>query len=243
MNAHYLLEISVETLDAALAAERGGAHRIELCENLSVGGVTPRVELMHATRERIKVPIYAMIRPRGGNFVYSAAEFSAMLRDIESAKTSGMDGVVLGILRENRTVDRARTHELVQAAKPLHVTFHRAFDESAGVFSALEDVIATGATCLLTSGGEPSAAQGEAILAELVHLAGDRLTILPGGGINPANLERIVQSTGAREFHSGLGTALPYSRTDHSQFEREVRKLAEIIEGLELASAGNSPRS
>lgn len=235
MNSHYLLEISVETLDAALAAERGGAHRIELCENLDVGGVTPHPDLMSAARSRVKLPIYPMIRPRGGDFVYSAAEFSTMLHDIGAAKKSGMDGVVLGILRSDRTVDRARTHELVQAAKPLPVTFHRAFDEAASVFSALEDVIATGATRLLTSGGEPSAAQGAPILAELVHLAGDRLTILPGGGINPGNLERIVQSTGAREFHSGLGTALPYSRTDHSQFEREVRKLADILEGLQLA--------
>ena len=240
MNAHYLLEISVETLDAALAAERGGAHRIELCENLTVGGVTPRVELMRATRERTKLPIYAMIRPRGGDFVYSAAEFSTMLHDIEAARKSGMDGVVLGVLRGNRTVDRARTHELLQAAKPLPVTFHRAFDETADVFAALEDVIATGASRLLTSGGEPSAPKGESVLSELVHLAGDRLTILPGGGINPANLERVVQSTGAREFHSGLGTALPYPRNDHTEFEREVRKLAEILEGLEFASSSKS---
>jgi copper homeostasis protein len=235
MSTHYVLEISVEALDAAIAAERGGAQRIELCENLSVGGATPRAELMRAARTRVKLPIFAMIRPRGGDFLYSTAEFERMMEDLEAARACGMDGVVLGVLRADRTVDVRRTRELVQAAQPLPVTFHRAFDETADVHKALQDVIATGATRLLTSGGKASAAEGGAALAELVKAAGERITILPGGGINAGNLELVVRQTGANEFHSGLGTAVPYPRNGHAEFEREVRKLAEILGGLESA--------
>src|ERR1700722_15215102 len=133
-----MVEISVETEERAAAAERGGASRIELCAALEVGGLTPSVELMRAVRARVSIPIFAMVRPRGGDFVYSAAEFEEMRASIDMARAAGMDGVVLGILRADQSVDVERTAELVRAAGTLPVTFHRAFDESAELFEALE---------------------------------------------------------------------------------------------------------
>lgn len=236
MKTPYLLEISVETLAAAVAAERGGADRAELCEDLNMGGVTPSAELMQETRKSVRLPIFAMIRPRGGDFLYSAAEFEHMKRDLEVAKACGMDGVVLGILLPDRSVDKERTRELVEAAKPLPVTFHRAFDETTDLHAALEQVISTGATRILTSGGWPNAAAGASMLAELVKAAAGRIEILPGGGVNADNLEKIVQATGAKEFHSGLGTSLPYGKSGAAEFERAVRKLAEILGGMGLVA-------
>ena len=141
MSGRIVVEISVESLERAVAAERGGASRIELCGSLEVGGVTPSVELMREVRARVSLPIFAMVRPRGGDFVYSAAEFEEMKRSIETAKGVGMDGVVLGVLSDDRSVDVGRTAELVREAAPLPVTFHRAFDESADLFAALEAVV------------------------------------------------------------------------------------------------------
>jgi copper homeostasis protein len=225
----YLLEISVETLEAALAAERGTACRIELCGNLSIGGVTPDAKLLRAVRAQVRIPIFSMVRPRAGDFVYSGAEFSEMRRSIADAKESGMDGVVLGVLTKNHRVDVERTRELVELAKPLSVTYHRAFDECADLRQALEAVIQTGAARILTSAGAKTALQGTAKLAELVAAARDRILILPGAGITPSNLAEVVQKTGAVEFHAGLGTVLPYSSRDHAALESEVRKLAEQL--------------
>ncbi len=227
-----LLEISVESARAAAAAERGGANRIELCANLNIGGVTPSAEVMRETRKAVRAPIVAMIRPRGGDFVFSAEEFSTMRREMEAAKACRMDGLVLGILRADRTIDTQRMRELVEAAKPLPVTFHRAFDETPDLHEALEHVIAAGATRILTSGGKPSAAAGVSVLADLVKAAAGRITILPGGGINAGNLEGVVQTTGAREVHSGLGTSLPYGNSGAMEFENAVRELATVLAGL-----------
>ncbi|MBV9887194.1 MAG: copper homeostasis protein CutC, partial [Acidobacteria bacterium] len=141
-----VVEISVESIERAVAAERGGASRIELCGSLEIGGVTPSVELMREARASVWAPIFAMVRPRGGDFVYSTAEFEEMRASIEAARVAGMDGVVLGLLRRDGRVDVERTAELIRAAAPLPVTFHRAFDESADLFVGLEDVVATGAS-------------------------------------------------------------------------------------------------
>ncbi len=144
MQKRFLLEISVESVEAAMAAERGGAQRIEFCSNAREGGTTPSGELMRAVRERVGVPIFSMVRPRGGNFFYTDAEFEVMRRDIDAAKEFRMDGVVLGLLDADGHVDIARTKELVDRARPLPVTFHRAFDECVDLREALEDVIKTG---------------------------------------------------------------------------------------------------
>jgi copper homeostasis protein len=221
-----LLEVSVETAQAAVAAERGGAQRIELCAQLDVGGLTPSEKLMRLTRESVRVPIFAMIRPRPGDFVYSPEELSQMLRDIPAAQRVGMDGIVLGVLTADRRIDVKRTRELLMAAHPLPVTFHRAFDDVADQWAGLDDVIATGAARILTSGGAATAPAGTGKLASLVTAAKQRVTIVPGGGINPSNAEQVVRQTGAREIHSGLGSVLAYGQQDYAMFENEVRALA-----------------
>src|SRR5438046_633674 len=212
-----------------MAAERGGADRIELCENLSIGGVTPSTELLRATRARLHIPIFSMVRPRGGDFMYSAAEFAEMQRTIVAAKECGADGVVLGILTKDQRVDVEQTRGLVEIAKPLPVTYHRAFDEAADLRQALEDVIRSGAQRILTSGGAKTAPEGAAVLAELVAAAGGRIVIVPGAGINVENIGLIAQQTKAREFHSGLSSALRYGSSEYKKFEEEVRKLADQL--------------
>lgn len=199
---------------------------MELCAELRVGGLTPSGKLMRGTRQLVRVPIFAMIRPRQGDFVYSANEFALMRSAIELAKRAGMDGVVLGILTGERRVDVKRTQQLVALAQPLPVTFHRAFDHVADLDAALEDVIATGAARVLTSGGAQAAPAGIATLARLVAAAKERIVILPGGGINAENALSVARQTGTRELHSGLGSVLAYGQEDYELFGDEVRKLA-----------------
>ena len=243
MTRKYLLEISVDGLEKALAAERGGADRLELCADLSVGGLTPLRELLRAVREKVHIPVYSMIRPRAGNFVYSDAEFTEMERSIATAIESGMDGVVLGVLKKNRRIDMPRTRRLVDLARPLPVTFHRAFDEVSDFMRALEAVIQTGTARILTSAGTKTALQGAAKLSELVAAARDRVSgvgspvqpdriiIIPGAGITYSNIAEVAEKTGATEFHAGLGSVLPYSSRDFAAFESHVRKLTEKLQG------------
>jgi copper homeostasis protein len=226
----YNLEITVDTLPRALAAERGGAHRIELCSDLSNGGLTPSIELMGLTRENVRLPIFAMIRPRSGDFVYSGAEFAQMQRDTAAAAEVGVDGVVLGILTGDGRVDVERTRELVEQARPLPVTFHRAFDISTDQRKSLEDVIQTGAVRLLTSGGAASAMEGRRQLAELVRRARGRITIVSGVGITAANADLIAKQTGAWEFHAGLSSIVLGADRNGDRFEAEVRKLRQQLE-------------
>ena len=199
---------------------------MELCAELRVGGLTPSGELMRRVRDLVRVPIFAMIRPRPGDFVYPENEFALMRSDIALAKRAGMDGVVLGILTRERRVDVTGTRELVALANPLPVTFHRAFDDVADPDAALEDVIATGAARILTSGGAEATPAGIATLARLVTAAKERIIMLPGGGINASNVMHVARQTGARELHSGLGSVLAYGQRDYELFENEVRKLA-----------------
>lgn len=245
MTRKYLLEISVDGVEKAAAAGRGGADRIELCADLSVGGLTPSRELLRGVRNSVHIPVYSMVRPRAGDFVYSDAEFAEMERSVAVATECGMDGVVLGILKKNRRVDLRRTRRLVDLARPLPVTFHRAFDEVPDFTRALEAVIQTGAARILTSAGAKTALQGAAKLAELVAAARDRVSgvgspvqpdriiIVPGAGITAPTIAQVVQKTGAIEFHAGLGSVLPYSTLDFATFESEVRRLAEKLKGHE----------
>jgi copper homeostasis protein len=224
-----LLEISVESTHAAVAAVRGGAQRIELCAELRLGGLTPTEELMRGVRERVQVPIFGMIRPREGDFVYSESEFERMRSDIGLARRAGMDGIVLGLLTCEQNVDVKRTRELVNLAKPLPVTFHRAFDHITDLDAGLEDVIVTGATRVLTSGGASSAPAGMESLARLAATAKERIVVVPGGGINSTNIVQIARRTAARELHSGLGSVFGYGQKDYDQFQSEVRNLAEQL--------------
>ncbi len=212
-----------------MAAVRGGAQRIEFCSNARMGGTTPAPESLRTAREQVRVPIFSMVRPRGGNFFYSGAEFVTMQREVELAKQFGMDGIVLGLLDADGHVDIERTKELVECAQPLPVTFHRAFDECADLPQALEDVIETGARRLLTSGGKPTAPEALDVLGELVRTAGERLIVMPGSGLHAGNIREAVAKSGAREFHAGLSSVVNDAGKNLEQLEEEVRKLAEVL--------------
>jgi copper homeostasis protein len=229
MQSSRVLEVAVDTVARALAAERGGAHRIELCANLPAGGTTPDLELMRTAREMVRMPIFAMVRPGDGDFVYTDEEFAAMERDIQTARELGMDGVVLGILRADGRVDVARTRSLVERARPLPVTFHRAFDVSVDLRKSLEDVVQTGALRILTSGGAATAPEGLLRLAELVTAARGRIAIMPGSGIVEANARHVAEVTCAREFHAGLSSVTRGNDPGERRFEQEVRKLADQL--------------
>lgn len=208
MTEQVLIEVCVDSVASALAAERGGAQRVELCSDLLEGGITPSLGSFEAVRSSISIPLHAIIRPRGGDFCYSDDEFQIMRRDIEIAKRAGAEGVVFGLLESSGAVDILRTRQLVEVARPLSVTFHRAFDVSADLRRSLEAVCETGADRILTSGGEQDSLQGIETIALLVNFAGERIKIMAGGGINAKNVAQILEHTGVREIHVGLATAV-----------------------------------
>jgi copper homeostasis protein len=208
-----IFELCAETIDACLAAREGGEHRIELCSGLSEGGVTPSHRLIWDAVERSGLPVHVLVRPRGGNFVYSGAEIDVMRRDILHIKELGAAGVVLGILQLDGRIDVGATRALIELARPLKVTFHRAFDTTPSLPQALEDVIATGTDRLLTSGGQPDVVAGSAALAELVRQAGHRIEIAVGGGLRLENAVLLARATRARHFHGSLRRSLNHSAT------------------------------
>jgi copper homeostasis protein len=193
-------EICVDSVDAAIAAQEGGGDRVELCADLLEGGTTPSAGTVQLAIEALRIPVNVIIRPRGGDFCYSAAEFEVMRRDVKMVRSWGANGVVIGILKPNGTVDAARTRALVEAARPLSVTVHRAFDVTRDPFEALETLIELGIDRVLTTGQESSALEGLALIAELVRRAGERIIIMPGG-ISERTAARIVAGSGAQEFH------------------------------------------
>lgn len=231
MSADFLLEVAVDSLERAIAAERAGAHRLELCANLDVGGLTPGIELIRRVRSAVRIPIHVMLRPRPGDFVYSAAEFAEMKSSIKTIAAENLEGIVTGVLLPDGRVDVPRTRELVALASPMQVTFHRAFDHTQEFAAALENVILTGAHRILTSGGAADAQTGAAILRSLIHQAAGRITILPGGGLHPGNIAEVARVTGARELHTGLGEVIPYYSKDISTFESAVRKCVATLLG------------
>ncbi|MFC3550829.1 copper homeostasis protein CutC [Lysobacter cavernae] len=196
------LEIAANSLASALAAQAGGADRVELCENLGEGGCTPSCGTLALARERLRVPLYVLIRPRAGDFLYDALEREVMLRDIEHCVRLGADGVVIGALDADGDVDVAVCRELVAAAGPLGVTFHRAFDAARDQTRALEAIIALGCERVLTSGGSANALDGRQAIAGLVQQARGRLGIMAGVGIDADHLRELATRTGAQEFHA-----------------------------------------
>jgi copper homeostasis protein len=231
MSKPYRLEICVESVERAQAAERGGADRIELCSDLRSGGITPSAGFMQTVRRHVSLPIHALIRPRAGDFCYSTQEFEIMRDDIDAARRLGVDGIVLGILREDNRVDVERTRELVQMARPLPVTFHRAFDDCESPEKALEDVIQTGAARILTSGGKSSATDGLSTLAQMVQKAGARIGIMACGRINYENLAHIVQVTLASEVHTSVGASAAVAGNGHNLENRDGRDRGAEIPG------------
>jgi copper homeostasis protein len=199
-----LVEAAVETLESALAAERAGADRIELCDNLGEGGTTPDGTLVAAVVERIRLPVFVLIRPRAGDFVYSESEFDVMIRDIELTRTMGIAGIVTGALDASGRVNVKRTRSLVRAAGGLPVTFHRAIDSAADLPAALDDAIEAGVGRVLTSGGALTAREGVDVIAALVLQARERVSIIAGGGIREHNVHEVIARTGVHEVHGRL---------------------------------------
>jgi copper homeostasis protein len=209
MNNGFVLEVCVDSIESAVAAERGGAHRVELCSSLFDGGVTPSAGLIASVRQSISVGLHVMIRPRGGDFCYSDDEFQIMRHDILTAKQLGADGVALGILDLDGRVDIVRTKQLVDLAAPRKVTYHRAFDMSSDLFASLRDLQTVGVHCVLTSGGEQSAAEGAETLRRLVAASSGTVAIMAGCGIEDHNVSALIEQTGVREIHASVKSPVP----------------------------------
>ncbi len=207
------LEICADSVESAIHAEQGGAQRVELCCALSEGGLTPSRGAIRVARSSIQIGIHVMIRPRGGDFVYSPHELDIMSEDIAFAKTAGVDGVVLGLLNADGEIDSSNLKYLVQLAAPLPVTFHRAIDLAdsmhRGSLSALETIIDSGARRILTSGAAQTAIQGSSLLKQLVSAAGSRIEIMAGGGVRAENVLELARQTGVTHFHAALRTPTP----------------------------------
>jgi len=201
MNMPTFLEICCGSIDDALQAQAGGAQRIELCSALFLGGLTPSLGTMQYARQQLKLPIIAMVRPRGGGFCYTDAEFATMERDAETMLAEGADGIVFGILREDGTIDLRRTRRLREIAGAKQSVFHRAFDVTPDPFRALDELIGLGVTRILTSGQQDTVPEGADLIRRLIEYAADRIEILPGGGIKPFNLEDVVARTGCTQVH------------------------------------------
>lgn len=202
MSMEYFLESCCTDVEQIRCAQEAGARRIELCEKLAVGGVTPSAELLKAAISVAKVPVNVLVRPRGGDFVFSAAEADTMLRDIELCREAGAAAVVIGALDSRGEVDMPLMRRLCDAASGMSVTFHRAFDVCADPLAAFEDVLALGCDRLLTSGHESDAFKGRFFIAELVERAAGRIIVMPGCGVRRSNIARIAADTGAVEFHA-----------------------------------------
>lgn len=197
-----LVEACVDSVESATAAEQGGAARLELCEQLDVGGTTPSAELIAAVKGAVRVPVFVMIRPRGGTFVYTAAEADQMRKSIDAALNLGADGLVFGALNEVGDVNRALSRELVERSAFHPVTFHRAFDEARSQATALEALVEAGVDRVLTGGGTGTAAEGIDLLRDLVYESLGRITIMAGGKVRGENARAIVEQTGVSELHA-----------------------------------------
>lgn len=200
------LEIACFNPESALIAQQGGADRVELCDNIKEGGTTPDFEATRQTRKNLDIDLYVMIRPRGGDFVYTEEEFQQMKNEILQFKTLGVNGFVFGILNADKSIDVQRNSELVELAKPLPCTFHRAFDEVQDIFLSLENVIQCGFSTILTSGTMPNVVEGISVLNKLVEKASNRIVIMPGGGLRSTNIELLQDQTNAGFYHSSAIT-------------------------------------
>jgi copper homeostasis protein len=238
-----LIEICAFNLLSALVAQQAGADRIELCSGPEEGGVTPSAGLIRMAREKLRIPVYPIIRPREGDFLYSEEEFRIMLRDVKFCKQVGCNGVVIGMLLADGSVDQSRCARLVETAYPMGVTFHRAFDRAADPFEALEMIIRIGCERILTSGQRPVAMEGFQLISELVREADERIVIMPGSGVRSDNVAELAGKTGAVEFHTSARVAFPSgmefvngAMQENSSMvmasEDEIRRIKEIISAL-----------
>ena len=244
-----ILEVVVYNIESALRAQEGGADRIELCDNPAEGGTTPSFGIIESVRQNVSLDVYVMIRPRGGDFCYSNYEFHAMKRDIAQCQKISVDGVVFGILNPDGTIDKKRCRELIERARPLKVTCHRAFDMTRDPFQALEDCIEVGFDRVLTSGGKTKAIEGVEVISTLIEKANGRIAIMPGSGVNEQTAEEIVRKTQAKEIHfsavSQRASVMQYVNqnltsmgTGGSEYEirtvdaEVVRRMRKLVEGI-----------
>ena len=205
----FILEIAVFNISSALAAANAGADRIELCENPTEGGTTPSFGTLKAIREKIIIPVFPIVRPRGGDFLYSDEEFEVIKKDVLLIKDLGFEGIVFGLLKKDGTIDKQRTVKLVELAYPLEVTFHRAFDRAAEPSRSLEEIITCGCQRILTSGQVPNAVAGKELIKQLVQQADERIIIMPGSGVRSNNISELAAYTSAQEFHSSARKIIP----------------------------------
>ncbi len=196
------LEIIGFNIESCGIAQLAGAHRIELCDNPAEGGTTPSYGFIKAARKKLHIPLYPIIRPRGGDFLYRDEEYRIMRTDVGICKSLGCDGVVIGMLQADGTVDVERCRHLVELAYPMEVTFHRAFDRTKDPFQAMEDIISIGCERILTSGQQPHAQDGAVLIKQLIEKAAERIIIMPGSGVRSDNIVALAEKTGAIEFHS-----------------------------------------
>ncbi len=233
-----IVEVCAESIGSAVTAQEAGAFRIEFCDNMAEGGTTPSAGQILQAREMLNIKLYPIIRPRGGDFCYTADEFAVMLRDVEFCGRAGCDGVVIGILKRDGTVDMERCGELVAMARGfgMGVTFHRAFDVSCDLERALEDLIALGCERVLTSGGAATALEGVEVIRELVRQADGRITIMAGSGVTPENASRIVEQTGVSEIHGTFRSRYdsPMARpswADYGVWHADAEKIKIVVNG------------
>ena len=220
------LEVCANGVNSALVAQEGGAYRVELCDNLLEGGTTPSYGQVALARKLLNIKLYPIIRPRGGNFLYSDLEFEVMKADVQSCKALGCDGVVFGMLTADGKVDVERCKALLEIAHPLPATFHRAFDDAADLFDALEDLISLGFERVLTSGGADTAVEGVDVLKKLIEAASNRIEIMPGAGVSPENVASLVNLTNARAVHGSFSADIPYRFTDLKKVNAVVTTLS-----------------
>jgi copper homeostasis protein len=203
---NYTIEIATTDFESTKAAVEGGADRIELCTALSEGGITPSYGLIKKCRDAFSIPLFPIIRPRAGDFLYSDEEFEIMLEDVRICKEAGCDGIVSGILKKDGSIDKKRTIKMIEAAYPMEFTFHRAFDRCKEPFEAMEELIAMGCQRILTSGQQPTATAGIDLIRKLVKAADSRIIIMPGSGVRKENIKQLADETSAVEFHSSVKT-------------------------------------
>lgn len=201
---NYVIEIATSDYTTTKSAVEGGADRIELCAALTEGGTTPSYGTIKKCRDDFQVQLFPIIRPRAGDFLYSDAEFEMMMKDVKLCKDLGCDGVVIGLLKSDGTIDIYRAIKLIEAAYPLEVTFHRAFDRCRDPFEAMEQLVDAGCQRILTSGQQKTAPEGSELIAQLIKAANERITIMPGSGVRTDNIRELSLQTGAKEFHSSL---------------------------------------
>ena len=216
------LEIAVFNIHSAIIAAEAGADRIELCENPFDGGTTPSYGTLKTVREKVSIPVFPIIRPRGGDFLYNQEEFEVMTKDVRLCKELGFEGVVIGLLNADGSIDTNRTKKLVELAYPLEVTFHRAFDRAAQPLLALEDIIGCGCQRILTSGQVPNAFDGKELIRQLVEKAEERIIIMPGSGVRASNIAQLAAVTGVTELHSSARKMVPSAMQFHPSSMKET---------------------